>query len=352
MKQLSIGRRVAGVAGVIALAGGLALAANPGTAADHLEAPLVQLDGRTDLNDIYAFQVPDSPDHTALIMTVNPGAGVLSPTTFDPEGDYRFLIDTDGDAKKDEKIKVTFGDVEADGRQKVKVNGAAGKASGWTGTEIRLPGGGRLLADTFDDPFFFDLQAFQDEVKGAGGGRTFCDGAETDFFAGLNVSAIVVEVPSDRLTDDSSNIGVWAQTRNGDGRADRTGRPAIATVLVDDGNEDAFNATKPKKDRARFGDEVRDNLLFLSGLDGSGYTFAEAVSVAEVLLPDILTVDVSAPGEYLNGRTPADDVIDVSLFVVTGGLGANDSAVLDSDCVPANDVAFPTGFPHLAAAHD
>lgn len=345
------GRVLAGLAASFALAGGLAVAANEGTAADHLEAPLVQGDGRTDLNDIYVFQDPHTPGHTALVMTVNPVAGVLSPEDFDPEGDYRFLIDTDGDAKPDERVRISFGEVEEDGRQRVKVKGAAGKAKGWTGEEIALPGGGRLLAGTFDDPFYFDLQAFLDQVKSEGGSRTFCDDDATDFFAGLNVSAIVLEVPSSSITHGSPNIGVWAETRNADGRADRTGKPAIATVLVDDGNEDDFNATKPRRDLEEFGDEVRDNLLALSALDGSGYTPAQAQSVTEILLPDILTVDVSQPGAYLNGRTPADDVIDLSLFVVTGGL-FDGSPVLASDCVPANDVPFPTGFPYLAQAHD
>ena len=49
------------------------------------------------------------------------------------------------------------------------------------------------------------------------------------------------------------------------------------------------------------------------------------------------------------------DVIDFSLFVVTGGLGADNApagtAVLDSDCVDTNDVAFSAAFPYLAGPH-
>ena len=56
--------------------------------------------------------------------------------------------------------------------------------------------------------------------------------------AGLNVSAVVIEVPSAAITGGSSSIGVWAETANSDGRVDRMGRPAIATVLVDDGSSD------------------------------------------------------------------------------------------------------------------
>ena len=81
--------------------------------ADHLEAPLVALDGRTDINDLYVFQSPEDSSSTVLIMTVNPAAGALSPTTFDPDGDYIFKIDQDladpEDATADATISVDFG---------------------------------------------------------------------------------------------------------------------------------------------------------------------------------------------------------------------------------------------------
>ena len=73
--------------------------------------------------------------------------------------------------------------------------------------------------------------------------------------------------------------------------------------------------------------------------------------MADVLLADILVVDTASAAGFLNGRGLADDVIDTELFIVTGGLGANGSAVLDSDCVDGNDVPFATGFPYLGEAH-
>ncbi|MGI9602365.1 MAG: DUF4331 family protein [Acidimicrobiales bacterium] len=344
-------RTFTSILGLLGLLAGLIVAANAGQAADHLDAPLVQEDGRTDLNDLYVFRSPERPRNAVLVGTVNPLAGVQNPTTFDPDAVYRFFIDTDGDARKDEHVRVTFSEVKANGRQRVNIAGSAGKARGWTGQEIRLPGGGKAMAGVYDDPFFFDFQAFQDQVKGAGGSRTFCDGHETDFFAGLNVSAIVLEVPRAKITDGSPNIGVWADTKDADGRIDRMGRPAINTVLINDGNEDRFNKTRPHRDLERFGRQVRNNLLFLSGLDGTGYTPAEAQMVTEVLLPDILTVDTSSAAGFLNGRGLADDVIDAELPIVTGSLGANDSPVLESDCVDSNDVPFSSNFPYLAPAH-
>ncbi len=83
--------------------------------ADHLDAPLASADGRVDINDLYVFSSPTNPDNAVLIMTVNPVAGVLSPTTFHPKAKYEFLIDDDGDAKPDQKYTVKFGKPDGDG---------------------------------------------------------------------------------------------------------------------------------------------------------------------------------------------------------------------------------------------
>ena len=355
-----------------ALIPALALAASvvsisPSQAADHLEAPLVQADGRTDINDLYAFQSPEDPSKTVLVMTVNPGAGALSPTTFDPEGTYEFHVDTDAtlgddDASKDRTISIDFGDPNASGTQSVTVSGAV-SGSGTTGAEFALDDGGTAVAGLYDDPFFFDFAAFQGTVKGMGSAQ-FCelegDTTGVDFFAGLNVSAIVLEVDSASITDGGTDIGVWAETGNADNeQVDRMGRPAIATVLVPDGAEDAYNAADPDDDQANFADAASGSLEALSAFGGDvGYSEAQADALADAFLPDILTIDVSNPAGYgapLNGRGLADDVIDISLPVVTGDASAVGgptvgSVTLTTDCVDANDKPFGDTFPYLAAA--
>jgi hypothetical protein len=356
MKKL----RTFAIFGILTLFLALGLAAGNIGAADHLDAPLVQSDGRTDINDLYVFQSPSNADHVVLIMTVNPVAGVLSPITFRPHSAYELMIDETGDGKTNAQYEVRFSSPDNNDVQGVRLRrrdigegGFETIASGTTGSTISVHGGGMLTAGVFDDPFFFDLVAFQDQVLGAGGSRTFCDGNEVDFFAGLNVSAIVLEVPRDAFMSD--NIGVWARTRAGGPQVDRMGRPAINTVLIPSGSKNAFNQTNPVTDVQNWQDEFEASLLFLSGLDGSGYTAAEAAGIAGLLAPDILTVDTSSTAGFnsgpLNGRLLADDVIDLELFIVTGGLGANGSPVLTSDCVPANDVPFSTSFPYLAPAH-
>ena len=355
-----------------ALIPALALAASvvsivPSGAADHLEAPLAAQDGRTDINDLYAFQSPEDPDKTVLVMTVNPGAGALSPTTFDPDGRYEFKIDQDladaDDATADATISIDFGTPDNSGIQTVAVTGAV-TGSGSTGTEFALSGGGTAVAGVYDDPFFFDFAAFQGTVKGMGSAN-FCevegDTTGVDFFAGLNVSAIVLEVDSASITDGDPSIGVWAETGNAENaRVDRMGRPAIATVLVPDGAEDAYNAADPDMDDANFAAAASASLQALSafGGDATPYSEAQADALADVFLPDILTFDTSSTAGYgtgpLNGRQLADDVIDISLPVVTGDAsavgGPNVGGLLTTDCVDANDKPFLTTFPYLADA--
>ncbi|MGH9024658.1 MAG: DUF4331 family protein [Acidimicrobiia bacterium] len=314
--------------GALLLAAGAITAVLRVDAADHRDAPIVETDPSLDINDVYAFQSPADADKTVLIMTVNPLAGMEAPTTFSEDGKYVLNVDNDGDAVADKKLTTTFGHVRQDGSQRVKLVGAGVKAKGSTGEDVRTRRGGTLHAGLFDDPFFFDLAAFQN-------GLMFCPGGMgTNFFAGLNVTAIVAEVPSNRLTDETSNIGVWGTTKN-NGTFDRMGRPAINTVFLPSDMKEAFNDGKPKDDQANFRDEVVATLLAL------GNSQSTADMLADVLLPDILTVDVSSTSGFLNGRQLSDDVIDAELNLITGG-------GVTTDCV-ANDSTFPGTFPYLAA---
>ncbi len=325
-------------------------------AADHLDAPLVQQDGRTDINDAYAFI---NGENTVMVMTVNPLAGVLNGTTLRPYAQYEFVIDNDGDYQEDIVYRVQAGAPNGNGQQPIFLydldSATPRQANGTSDTIIPAWGDGSLYVGLRDDPFFFDLVAFQDQVLGAGGSRTFCDGNENDFFAGANVTAIVLELPSSYLTADSDTINIWTRTADRTGMIDRMGKPALNTVLIPSGSKDAYNATVPANDVAAWSDQFEANLLALSGLDGSGYTAAEAEFVASLLLPDVLTLDTTSTAGFttapLNGRQLAEDVIDFELFVVTGGLGANGSPVLTSDCVDSNDVPFLASFPYLAPAH-
>ena len=91
--------------GVLAVVLAIGLPALTTQGADHLDAPLVNLDGRLDINDLYAFK---KGDNTVLVMTVNPLAGVLSSETFHPIADYDFKIDNDDDDVEDIVYRLNF----------------------------------------------------------------------------------------------------------------------------------------------------------------------------------------------------------------------------------------------------
>jgi hypothetical protein len=111
------------VLGLLAVAAAAAVATIPALSADHLDAPAVKKDGRIDINDVYVFHpgTPQDKSRTVLAMTVNPAAGVISGTTFRAGASYEFLIDKDGDAKDEGKVRVQF-EAPSGGQQSYSVH--------------------------------------------------------------------------------------------------------------------------------------------------------------------------------------------------------------------------------------
>jgi len=342
---------------VLALAFGLV--ALPARAADHLDAPFVDTDGRIDITDVYAFT---HGSNTVLIMNVDPVAGVLSPNTFRSDALYEFRIDNTGDATPDVAFRLHFSSPNSNGQQNVVLKMATGKqadsgngggtiATGHTGANISVSSGGMLFAGSRDDPFFFDLAAFK-KFSTDGNPADFCSPG-SNFFAGLNVASIVLEVPTASLLGSSAPvIYPWAavslQNSNGDWtQVERMGKPALATVFIKPtggANSDSYNTTAPANDLATWGSFFPANPIPLLG----------GIPVRNLLLPDTLILNTSGPlvlnnipfSGYPNGRRLQDDVIDTS-FTVLANAGVLPASVT-SDCV-ANDSNFSTNFPYLAS---
>jgi hypothetical protein len=222
---------------------------------------------------------------------------------------------------------------------------------GRTGDDATLTGSGRAFAGLRSDPFFFDLAAFRGSVLGIGD-RRFCDATPTDFFEELNTNAIVIQLPDAAFGE---QIGVYATTRDGNGKIDRMGRPAINTVFNSGSDKNRFNAASPWRDPKLFTDNVTGVLQAFSGLDTEGaYSDGLAGFIASLLLPDLVTYDTSTDAQGpLNGRALADDVIDAELNIVTGGVeaeGRNDTGAIPSDCVEAH-TDYRGTFPYLGEPH-
>jgi Domain of unknown function (DUF4331) len=339
-------------ASALALSAFLVQKAGPSTAraADHLDAPGLTPPGgsvQSDITDLYAFQSPSNPANTVLVLNVNTGPagsnftfGRGIPGVGNTKGVlYNVNIDNNGDAVTDVNLRVRFGEPSADGSQQFEVrrNGkllismdqGASTAFG-EAPNIVTAGDVKAFAGRRDDPFFFDLAAFLGL-----NGRSFCDGNQSDFFAGRNVSSIVLELPSSMLTADSShpNIGVWASTNADATQIDRMGRPAINTVFNHGEDKNRFNAGDPVNDWRDFGSSFVSTLTTLGAADPNG--------LAHFLLPDILTYDTSSSIGFPNGRQLSDDVIDTELSLITNGK-------ITGDCV-GNDSTFSNTFPYLGS---
>jgi hypothetical protein len=370
----------AGLLGAAALVAALGAGPLLVTGADHLDAPGAKADARIDITDIYAFK---SRGGTSLVLNVNP---LTSPADtkgarFSHTAMYQFNVDTNLDAKADIAYRLRFSkpyrasngsivqsyELKRATKSQVARNQFSGKlvAKGRTTPYGKSPkvasisGGGKVFAGPRDDPFFFDLPGFVEFKTQLLGGSTdlgvLLDGfTATDTFAGTNISSIVVEVPNARLGGTDKTVGVWATTyKRVDGRyvqVERMARPAINTVFNHaNADKEAANRRAPTGDRAA--DRARvvgvfqaiDNVLEVNG--APNYTDAQIEGLADVLLPDTLTIQLGNASGFLNGRRLADDVIDAEFSLLTNGV------LTTGDGVNANDKAFRHSFPYLAAPH-
>jgi hypothetical protein len=336
--------------------------------ADHADAPGLTGDGQADINDIYAFRSPENNDNLVVVMTVNP---LTAPpqngmARFGSDVAYNIHVDNTGDNVADATVSVTFsGDNFTVGGLGTPITGqvtAGTTAATANSPKVTTAGPIRVFAGQRDDPFFFDLVGFRNFVKApftpASGLRPAGE-TPSDTLAGLNVSAIVMELPITALTGASNSstgvIKAWGTTSRGAVQVDRMAIPAINTALIPTGMKDAFNAGSPATDATMFRaaaqaqvEGLRSAVATVLGAETGGpLGDLDAATVAGALIPDIVTIDFSAPVAFPNGRRLSDDVVDAALGIVLNRGGAAGIA----DAIPANDKAFSNTFPYLAAPH-
>lgn len=140
--------------------------------------------------------------------------------------------------------------------------------------------------------------------------------------------ALLTGCDDDEVTGPSQNVTYQ--------QVDRFGLPAINTVFISSADKQTFNTGAPANDRSAWKPDV------VAVLMAFGQSSAAASGLADALLPDVQPVNTSQPTQFLNGRAPADDVIDGELGLI---FGAN--ASLNSDHVDGNDRPFLPTFPYL-----
>lgn len=187
-----------------------ALLAAAAQAADHRDGPLTTNDPTADINDVYTFVDPTDPARTVIAVTLVPLAN--SNSRFSDVVDYNIHIDN-GATNGTTLINCTFPEQAT----RVLCRGAGDTlyAEGPLNRTVDADDL-KVWAGLRDDPFFFDLDAFN---------RTRADVAPrftnpgVNFFAGANTLAIVLSIESARLTNNGANntLKVYASTtRNGD----------------------------------------------------------------------------------------------------------------------------------------
>jgi hypothetical protein len=339
-------------------------------AADHRDGtifPNTYLNGALDINDLYIFRAPNNANNTVLIMTLAPFAGASTPPFFRHEKTrFEVVVDNTGDLKPDLTFSVTFDPPDALGLQQVRLSGLPKRAfpagnvlaEGATNTNLPVAGGGMFRAGIFDDPFFFDANGFAALLNGGSFPRPV--GVASNFFGpNVNTLGIVLEIPTASIEDAAGvpDIDFHARIMQGSKQVDRMGRPSISTALIPPvprgssfpsaGPElrDAFNAGKPARDVGKFSEPMIDVLTSFYGR-----TSADAATLTNFLLPDVLPYNPATASGFPNGRRLRDDVIDIELALLTNGALTTDNVGDDNGSrITDGGAATTAAFPYIGA---
>jgi len=355
-------------------------------AADHGDAPIPSNDQAMDVGDVYAFLDPNDNTQLVLAMTfrgfIVPGEAVNF-GFFDHLAQYRFDLETSGDANPDIGFNIRFSKRTA-------------TTTAQTAT-ISLPFGGKFqaavtlptlgasanpftvttdprtnisfFAGEVDDPFFFDIPAFGRFISSIRAGSP--DASQLargrDTFAGYNINAIALKIPVSylRLTATNPVVGVQGLAQRKDATTfsrkelrssgafktiDRMGNPGLNVLVVPFARKNEFNFAKPSDDaKGKFSADVVAVLKSLGTNDANIGTLASIyLAKGDLLRINTTTANSGVGGGdstgagFPNGRRLKDDVVDTFLTVVANGTTLGDS-------VNANDVALNNTFPFFAA---
>ncbi len=209
---LSKSVRFGAAAGFAACLGVLA-ADVPGRAADHLDPPArtdpevdTTPDKASDIADVYAWH---NATHLIIAMTFAGPQATNLPASYDRDVLYTINISNGASATTvNFPVEIRFGqDGASSGVQISGVPGTSGPIVGAVETDLQREGV-TARAGLFDDPFFFDLQGFK-ATRSTG---TFMFDRNRNFFAGQNLTAIVLQIPRAAVENGGNPIRIWAST--------------------------------------------------------------------------------------------------------------------------------------------
>lgn len=164
---------------------------------------------------------------------------------------------------------------------------------------------------------------------------------------GLAAAGLVAGCGSDTTKTVTNTITDYSN------RIDRMAIPAINTVFIPADQKEAFNQGDPSTDAAKWHatavattNAIRSAVNAVPGFpaENTGGAAVPSETLIGIVVPDIVTIDLSLPVHFPNGRALDDDVIDTELSLTLNRTGI-------SDAINANDMSFLGAFPYLAAPH-
>ena len=209
----------------------------------------------------------------------------------------------------------------------------------------------RFFAGMVDDPFFFDLPAFQsflDGIRDGGAPNAGAFARARDTFAGYNALAIALRIPLvlvegangpklgvDFLAQRHRNEVRTTKGRKGVGTfvtVDRAGHPLVNSILVPLDRSDLYNAASARSDASLvFLDDIAETLEELGLVASPPEPSFDAFLDLLVAKGDLLQLDTSisnlgspAGAGYPNGRRLADDTVDFFLTLANHGATVSD----------------------------
>lgn len=390
---------------------GLGLAATVGAgavfvnASDHDDGES-EIKGRNlNLTDLYVFRESDqnpaaSSDDLVLIMNTNPRSVAGQQYYFSTRAKYKFNISRVGNndatptGLSDVVLEFEFGAPKSNNQQDYKLtvikDGKRDVVRGQTTALNETPilnsntvdgSPVKVFAGLREDPFFFDVEQFfrvRAGALGKGPAVGFRDPATAvDFTTGYNVNAIAVQLPIALLQGSSSatTFDVWMTvTLPGSkkfNQVERLARPAVNEGLVVTNDFlNTLNSVDPAFEAAVLAGqepaasaaapivaEAKQTLLALGNSD------ARANALLGAFLPDVMRIDTTGPSGYANalnasgspirGRLLLDDVIDITLSVLSNGAITSDGVSYQG--TPGNQAQghdpLEPAFPYLAPAN-
>ena len=194
---------------ILVAAGVLASSAIVSNASDHDESPLVKVDASMDITDLYVFG-SGRGETTVIVDWAGFNDSRTQPDSaavYNSNALYTLHIDNNQDNVADIEVLWRFG-TNAKGEWGVKVENIPGGNPLVTGPVEEVIDGGngtRIWVGHADDPFFFDAAGYLDTLAT---GKLMIRN-DRDFLAGLNVTAIALEMRNDGMRSGDQPLQFW-----------------------------------------------------------------------------------------------------------------------------------------------